>query len=56
MARARGVGRSSGKGYQVCRLGGARPSPAVHFASMALFVSAERQQQVPSGQQFAGGQ
>ena len=42
--RARGVGRSSTRASNVCRRGAARPSPAAHFASMALFVSAGRRQ------------
>ena len=39
--RARGVGRSSRRASNVCRLGGARPRPAVIIASMGSCVSAE---------------
>ena len=38
--RARGVWRSSTRADNVCRLGGARPEPAVHFVSMGCCVSA----------------
>ena len=49
LVRARGVGRSSTRASNVCRRGRARPSPAVHFVSMALFVSARRRQLFASG-------
>ena len=41
-ARARGVGRSSRRVNNGCRLGRARPKPAVIITSMGLFASGER--------------